>query len=149
MSNREVSLKSIKELSKMNFFIPAYQRGYRWEKQQALDLLQDIWDFMIKEKRTSSEIYCIQPLVVQREKDDTLLSKVRDAKTIDEVQELLSKGTWTVIDGQQRLTTIYLIWSCLKIKETEPFRLEYETRKDSWAYLQNIQEEEKYKNIDF
>ena len=37
-------LKSVGELvdSGMTFFIPDYQRGYRWEKQQVTDLLNDI-----------------------------------------------------------------------------------------------------------
>ena len=33
MGNNTISLKPVKEL---NFFIPDYQRGYRWERQQAI-----------------------------------------------------------------------------------------------------------------
>ena len=45
MGNNVISLKPVKELLGMNFFIPDYQRGYRWEKQQAIDLLEDIYAF--------------------------------------------------------------------------------------------------------
>lgn len=77
------------------FNIPEYQRGYRWEKKQVEDLLNDLKDFidrrsvnLIKEK----EFYCLQPVVVY---------KIRDKH-------------YDVIDGQQRLTTLYLILQALK-----------------------------------
>lgn len=37
--------KIIKELNDMIFFIPAYQRGYRWTPQEVGDLLDDINEF--------------------------------------------------------------------------------------------------------
>ena len=61
----EIKLIRIKEILNMNFFIPDYQRGYRWEPQQALDLLNDIEEFSNKADRGDEEIYCIQPLVVK------------------------------------------------------------------------------------
>ena len=67
-------LKPVKELLGMNFFIPDYQRGYRWKEQQAEDLLNDIWSFAEDDKKSPAEIYCIQPLVVQR-KDQKILEK--------------------------------------------------------------------------
>ena len=33
-------------LLKCKFNIPEYQRGYRWEKKQVIDLLNDIKDFI-------------------------------------------------------------------------------------------------------
>lgn len=77
------------------FNIPEYQRGYRWEKKQVEDLLNDLKDFidrrsanLIKEK----EFYCLQPIVVYKTADNN----------------------YDVIDGQQRLTTLYLILRALK-----------------------------------
>ena len=80
MDNSTIALKPVKDLLGMNFFIPDYQRGYRWTAQQATDLLEDIWAFAQKEK-THAEIYCIQPLVVQRKTED-----IREAikKKVDE-----------------------------------------------------------------
>ena len=43
ISDNKIELKSIRELLGMHFFIPSYQRGYRWTEQQAIDLLNDIW----------------------------------------------------------------------------------------------------------
>jgi hypothetical protein len=41
-----IELKSIHDLKGMNFYIPKYQRGYRWTEQQVLDLLNDIKEFI-------------------------------------------------------------------------------------------------------
>jgi hypothetical protein len=133
MTDNKIELKSIGDLSGMNFFIPSYQRGYRWTEQQVKDLLDDIQEF-IDNKRNG--FYCIQPLVV----------KVKDA----------TNNQWEVIDGQQRLTTIYILLSYL---EKPIYLIEYETRKndedkakDSKVFLQNIKsktEKDSSENIDF
>ncbi|MBR6250170.1 MAG: DUF262 domain-containing protein [Bacteroidales bacterium] len=91
-------LKPVSKLLGMKFFIPSYQRGYRWTESQITALLNDICTF---DKSKDGEFYCLQPLVV----------KYDDNK-------------WHVIDGQQRLTTIYLILKVLGDKN--PFELEYE-----------------------
>jgi len=116
--------KPIEELKGMNFFIPAYQRGYRWTKQQVMDLLEDIEEF-ISDK--IGGIYCIQPLVVKS-------------------KEINGKD-WEVIDGQQRLTTIYIILSVLG--KFNFYSIDYETREKSKDFLKNIFEEQKEENIDF
>lgn len=71
MSSSTIMLKPVKELLGMNFFIPDYQRGYRWKEQQALDLLEDIWTFHKQKSADSNAIYCIQPLVVQKKREIT------------------------------------------------------------------------------
>lgn len=115
---------AVGKLLGMNFFIPGYQRGYRWTEQQVNDLLNDINEF----EPENGSWYCLQPLVVMKNKDEK----------------------WEVIDGQQRLTTIYLILAYLG--ETYKYTIEYETRKGSKSFLENISEkaEDKAKgNIDF
>jgi hypothetical protein len=75
------------------YLIPAYQRGYRWTPLQVTQLLDDIWDFTQEpEGPTRSKFYCLQPLVVK----------------------LLPNGLIELVDGQQRLTTIHVILTCLK-----------------------------------
>ena len=121
MGNGSICLKPIKELLGMNFYIPDYQRGYRWEKQQVEDLLEDIKSFLERtaNKLNSSEIYCIQPLVVQLRNDKNekeLLNDIKCAASIEKVKEYL-KEQWSVVDGQQRLTTIFLILKYLDEKD--------------------------------
>jgi hypothetical protein len=129
-----IELKAIKDLLEMNFFIPDYQRGYRWTRQQIKDLLDDIQEFM---ENNSKNIYCIQPLVVKRVPvQDGLLNQIRQAPSIDDVRRLINMSdVWEVIDGQQRLTTIYIILKYLQ--HGQLYTLKYETRKDSWDYLKN------------
>lgn len=121
--NNNISTKPIYELLKCNFYIPSYQRGYRWTEQQVIDLLNDINEFSPKEIANSDEKtwYCLQPIVVKQQED---------------------QKEWDVIDGQQRLTTIYLILYYLNQRYTEEgrvklFQLEYETREGSTNYLKN------------
>ena len=48
----------VSKLLSHNFFIPNYQRGYRWEKQQVVDLLDDLKEFI--DKQTKIFIVCSQ-----------------------------------------------------------------------------------------
>lgn len=142
-SSDNITLKTIGDFSKLkhNFFIPSYQRGYRWKKQQVTDLLSDIWDFHAKTPGPN-EFYCLQPVIVKN-------------------KQVEGQNVFEVIDGQQRLTTIYIILAYMKsinLPVTDvPFSLEYETRSDSTAFLQtmndkdflNSKAKDKEDNIDF
>ena len=99
------------------FIIPNYQRGYRWEADLHVEaLLEDVNAFMNTSRR-SEERYCLQPIVVS--------------------PSPFKNGAWEVIDGQQRLTTLYLI---LKAFNDSTFRLEFETRTQSDKFLQDLVE---------
>ena len=102
MAENIIGLKSVRELLGLNFFIPDYQRGYRWTSQQVEDLLNDIKDFKSNNLQ-NYQFYCVQPLVVRKMSD------------IETSEKNLGEDIWyEVIDGQQRLTTIYLILRALK-----------------------------------
>lgn len=133
MSDR-IELKSVGDILGMNFYIPKYQRGYRWTKQQVIDLLNDIKEFMERKLR-DDEIYCLQPLVVKKKETDTFKRIKEEAQNLIEVEALL-KGLWDVIDGQQRLTTIKILLACLE--EQDYYNIEYETRKNSKDFFSEI-----------
>ena len=135
MAENKIKLKSVNELLGMKFFIPSYQRGYRWTNLQIENLLNDIFEFC---KGVDGEFYCLQPLVVKEQRKD-LLAEIKQANSIDEIEKLL-KGEWTVIDGQQRLTTIYLILKALGY-EKSPF-LEYERT----SYIEDCDKSDEVKN---
>lgn len=106
------------------FYIPSYQRGYRWGENEVLRLLDDIYS-------NGEKNYCLQPIVVR--------SKNKD---------------YELIDGQQRLTTVYLIYKYMhNISEfffEEPkFSLVYETRKETELFLKDLDTSQKEDNIDF
>ena len=75
----------------MQFFIPDYQRGYRWKESQVQQLLNDILEFEY-ERGNENKFYCLQPLVVMQDPNNG----------------------WIVIDGQQRLTTLFIILTCIE-----------------------------------
>lgn len=120
----ENKFQEIKQLENKDFLIPSYQRGYRWDNKEVKELLEDINEFMLDKKNNG--FYCLQPIVVKEDK-----SKYR------------------IIDGQQRLTTIFLIIKYLKDKSY--FKIEYETREKSFNFLNEIKnkEDNSADNIDF
>ena len=143
-----LELKSIAELQDLAFFIPDYQRGYRWTRQQVEDLLNDILEFSQKE---NAGIYCLQPLVVVRKSsDEQLLDKIHQANDLSEVKRLLN-GQWEVVDGQQRLTTIRLILEVLQ--HPRFYDIKYATREKSAEFLNKIARQdttqENEDNIDY
>lgn len=91
-------LKKISDITDFKFFIPSFQRGYRWDIMQVEDLLNDIKEYIDIENKES--FLCLQPVVVY-EKKDTSNNQNKNQYEEDKA--------FTVIDGQQRLTTIAII----------------------------------------
>ena len=122
-STSKLERKAIPDLLGYNFYIPDYQRGYRWEEQQVFQLLNDLWKYFFEEKRGG--FYCLQPVVV-KECPAPVLS---DGSSVETPFE----GPWyEVIDGQQRLTTIRLLIainnSLYENAKQKTFRIHYQTR---------------------
>ncbi|MGN0867920.1 MAG: DUF262 domain-containing protein [Akkermansia sp.] len=111
----------------MQFFIPDYQRGYRWSEHEAEQMLNDFKEFCRREKE-EGEFYCLQPIVVKE-------------KSLNPEGNPQAKA-YELIDGQQRLTTLYIMMKCLRecLPEcSEPeYSIRYETRLDSRHFLENI-----------
>ena len=129
MSNvKELKRLSIAELlDGRTFFIPDYQRGYRWTSQQVVELLQDLFIFAHNGKKVKdASYYCLQPIVVRE----------------------ISENVFEVIDGQQRLTTLKIILHFLKNyygrdnweAETRAgtYKIEYETREKSNDFIETL-----------
>jgi uncharacterized protein with ParB-like and HNH nuclease domain len=64
MKENILVLKSINQLFEYSFFIPSYQRGYRWTETQATQLLDDKWSFSKNPPRLEvgfeKPFYCLQ-----------------------------------------------------------------------------------------
>lgn len=122
---------------KGQFIIPAYQRGYRWTEREVRRLLDDI--YAVKE----GERYCLQPIVVKRANS----KKTSAAPIVGNREEV-----WELVDGQQRLTTLYLLLKVLKRflpETTVDYSLEYATRHGSAAYLDTLDKEHSNDYIDY
>ncbi|MCQ2342531.1 MAG: DUF262 domain-containing protein [Paludibacteraceae bacterium] len=77
------------------FYIPNYQRGYKWTKENVQTLLDDLLRF-VQSGDTTNKYYCLQNI-----------SLIEDE----------ANKRYNVVDGQQRLTTLYIILSYLKYRQ--------------------------------
>lgn len=132
-----MAITSIDKLMGRTFFVPSYQRGYRWGWQEVEALLNDLWEFYLQTDGEKNTFYCLQPIVLYKD---------------EQARENL-------LDGQQRLTTIYLLLSYLDSRRREEgydkplFTLEYATREDSADFLSEKlfapEESEVASNVDY
>ena len=130
-----LELRTMDYLLDQSFWIPSYQRGYRWSPRQVTELLDDLLNFWLAEQRAQKldraggprvaaprpRFYCLQPVVV--------LLRDRDAS---------GRCSWELIDGQQRLTTLWLLLKFLVSQHVEVrgiYHLTCETREP--AYLRS------------
>ena len=101
------------------FNIPEYQRGYKWTVDNIVQLLEDLKGF---KQNTSDEFYCLQNITL----------------TKTNVNEHLC---FNVIDGQQRLTTLFILISYLqrnmrdKVLSAESDILRYSIREETDKFL--------------
>ena len=135
------------------FYIPSYQRGYRWTEKQVGDLLRDLLCFSNDlankgNKDEKDQFYCLQPVIARP------ITDIDQLKTIfgdDFNDSILEHGVWEIIDGQQRLTTIFLLykylldqkgWDAETLKDEEDgkelYHICYATRKGSSSFLENL-----------
>ena len=91
---------------KHHFVIPSFQRGYRWESKQVMDLLEDINQFA-NDDIVKGDSYFLQPIVVKAVKWN-------------------GEDEWEVLDGQQRLTTMLLVIKRLMKRLSEEERTDFE-----------------------
>lgn len=97
-----VTIKEVINEGKNTFIIPSYQRGYRWGKEEIEAFLDDV--NVVRDDVKPKEMYCIQPLILMKN----------------------PKEKYKLIDGQQRLTTIFLI---LNVLGEEPlYKLEFQNQ---------------------
>lgn len=142
--------KSLREVVGFSYVIGSYQRGYRWDEVNVRELLEDIFEDKLIEDYTFEKTdymdeneliqhlnnfvkrdteYCLQPLVLKKNGD-----------------------SYSIIDGQQRITTLYIILKALcSISDKKfpvKFSIEYKSREKSKDYLQNISDNSESYNVD-
>lgn len=139
MNDSSICLKPVNDLltdaegEPRRFWIPAYQRGYRWKPLQVTQLLDDIWEFIQTSEGGKREaFYCLQPLVIKQ----------------------LDDGRSEVVDGQQRLTTLYILLTYLKtlvaVLEKNRFKINFETRGEAnEPFLAAIDLSKSEDNVDY
>ena len=105
---KEQSIAEVYNGNKVIYEVPIYQRNYAWEEDEISALIQDVYDAYLQNKNTPIKgTYFIGTLVSYHKGDQV----------------------YEVIDGQQRLTTINLVLSALKLPREN--KLTYRARKKS------------------
>jgi uncharacterized protein with ParB-like and HNH nuclease domain len=136
MENK-LELKTVSELNQFSFFVPSYQRGYKWTPKEVIELLNDINEFKprIIDNTDEKTWYCLQPIVIKNRHPNN--------------------ESFEVIDGQQRLTTIFLILHYLnqdfvESRREKLFHIDYQTRVGTSKFLKELDEAElNDQNADF
>lgn len=117
-------MKAFKDLSEFTFVIPSQQRGYKWTYKNVEELLTDLWEFTTQKTKN---IYCLQPIAVVKN----------------------GECEYEVLDGQQRLTTLFLLYKYLTQKNAYTLNFERDSNecdKSRWKFLNDIDKEEKLDN---
>ncbi len=100
------------------FNVPSLQRTYRWGEKEITLLLNDLYEFYNTNEDSTNDFYPLQPLILKKSNQND--------------------GTWNVLDGQQRLTTIKLIASFLGMDKDYCLDISYDTREKTKDFLDNI-----------
>lgn len=103
--------------NKGKFVIPAYQRGYKWsvKDQKNKSSLDFFIDSLVKAFEDRHNEYFIEAVTVVEENKEIIL-----------------------VDGQQRTTSLFLIFAVLKGFEFVKNKLKYDVREDSHKWLNNL-----------
>ena len=143
MSNKDIYKKcnvieqmAVSELlDDRTFFIPSYQRGYRWTKTQIYDLCNDLLEYALRKDKDQKAFYSLQPLIVRRTKRQI------QGEEMD---------VFEVIDGQQRLTSIFILFRTLMkpagysnndlevYKDIKLYNIYYETRPNDYLIFKKL-----------
>lgn len=98
ISVNKQSVKQLLESGKERMFvIPEYQRPYAWTDEQIQTLFEDLWNFSTKEKDTQKTYF------------------------LGSIVSYENNGTQEIIDGQQRITSLFLLLRAIytKLSSTE------------------------------
>lgn len=121
-NKEEICMKAFKDLLEFTFVIPSQQRGYKWTSKNVEELLKDLWEFS---KPETKNIYCLQPIAVVKN----------------------GECEYEVLDGQQRLTTLFLLYKYLTQNNAYTLNFERDSNecdKSRWKFLNDIDKEEKF-----
>lgn len=129
MNENTLKLIPVGQLRGKKYNIESYQRGYKWGKKEILELLNDIEGY-----DDHQGLYCLQPLILQQLGTEKIAfwDKLKEVEVFKENE---------VVDGQQRLTTLYLILKYLVykkwIEESFLYEIDFRTRIRSGEFLKD------------
>lgn len=114
MSSKKSLNKTIKQVWEQRYVVPLYQRNFAWAEDEIEQLLQDIYDHSPLAGGDIDSNYYLGSLVLLQRRD----------------------GSWEVIDGQQRLTTLHII--CRYIGILSSPRLTFDSRPEVERFFADL-----------
>lgn len=118
----QIPMRDFSQLKDLVYEIPSQQRGYKWTPSNIKELISDLWEFI--NAPSNKRVYCLQPLAVV---------------------PIIKNKKYCVLDGQQRLTTLFLLYKYLM--NLNPYTMEFKRDCDDniivnrWEFLSNVAEE--------
>ena len=120
---------NIRDIFQNTYSIPIYQRAYAWTEKEINTLIDDVYDYY---QRENNQNYYIGSLVIHSDTDDVT----------------------SVIDGQQRLTTLSLLICYLKnesqysdLASNLDVSLNFESRKRSTDIFRTLKNKDSFEKI--
>ena len=91
--NKQTVSQFLSTATESSFLIPEYQRRYSWTEDEAETLFNDIWEFTLKEGIDTGNTYFLGSIIFYK-----------------------NNGKQEIIDGQQRITSIFLLLRAIYTK---------------------------------
>lgn len=150
MDAKMETIKSVLITNGTQFVIPDFQRGYRWGEEQVEDLLTDLenyYDNNYKDGQfigdSETNYYCLQSLIVHKSNNSNGSNDSNNSNDSNGSNEEIC-----VIDGQQRLTTMYLLISYMinnsyKRNDSDWCNIKafkYDAHSETTEYMKNLKE---------
>ena len=115
----------IRDLNNYSFYIPNYQRGYKWSKKNIKDLLNDI-NSIGKDDKKEHSLHNLT--IIEINEKHSLYNLTVESGDKNE-------NKYEVVDGQQRLTTIFLLLKYLGYEKI--YNLDYQIREETRYFIYN------------
>jgi len=112
--DNKIQNRSFEELFEhpIRFEVPFFQRAYCWERQQWKQLFDDIWEQIISDAIDQIQSETGDERISERILEEHLREHEHYFGAIVVLEKLTSDPTlksFTIVDGQQRITTVYLL----------------------------------------
>lgn len=131
-NSNQIPMRSFSQLKGETFLIPSQQRGYKWTPANIKELISDLWEFI--NSPSNKRMYCLQPLAIVPQED------------VCSSCGLPLNIKYSVLDGQQRLTTLFLLYKYLTGENAYTFSYIRDNNEDEsfnrWDFMRNITSED-------
>lgn len=128
--------KGFGDKQKLSFLIKPYQRGFRWDAHDNVrKLLDDLFSY--SESKKNSDLFNMTRINYLEEFNDDEF----DFYCLQTLTLKSDEGDWEVIDGQQRLTCIFLIYMVLSFFcgcVNTPYEIRYQREGEDFLFSEIV-----------